>query len=100
MLYEFRNITKDKIQSNNKTCRAKTNTIRAVSSLYSVKTAEVKVLFLVSLGSIFWFLAIKQQVSAYMVVCVCAVFGQREKKKVMNYTHQVENCQKEIHLNQ
>jgi len=35
-----------------------------------------------------------------MVVCVCAVFGQREKKKVMNYTHQVENCQKEIHLNQ
>ena len=78
----------------------KTNTIRAVSSLYSVKTAEVKVLLLVSLGSIFWFLAIKQQVSAYMVVCVCAVFGQREKKKVMNYTHQVENCQKEIHLNQ
>ena len=78
----------------------KTNTIRAVSSLYSVKRAEVKVLLLVSLGSIFWFLAIKQQVSAYMVVCVCAVFGQREKKKVMNYTHQVENCQKEIHLNQ
>lgn len=33
-----------------------------------------------------------------MVVCVCAVFGQREKKKVMNYSHQVENCQKEIHF--
>ena len=31
----------------------KTNTITAVSSLYSVKRAEVKVLLLVSLGSIF-----------------------------------------------